>query len=528
MKKINLFLLILAAAAGVTNCSKADLVENKETGIGGTIVYATTDASTKTILSDDDDYKVLWFDNDQIMFISDATPAKKYTFTLSTGSGTTSGTFTCDQTPDDGTYTVYYPATYNGTNWPAQTYVNATDISGAPMKATATVSDGNVSDISFKNEGGILRYTVKGTQTITAINLKSGSNLNVTLGCGNAGVGLTTGGTVFNIAVPAGEYSNATLTFIATDESKAKKTADTFKVTKNKVSLATFESSNLSFVPFAFVDLGLTNSSGKKVLWAECNLGANNPEDPGNYYMWGATALMYSSVYTNTNSKTAFRFVTTNPYGDKYQNTWDASEGFIWNNTLFTKGVFNSSDNKKVFTKYTTSADYTFGDSPDSNYTLVSDDDAATAKNSSWCMPTKDDFVALAANCVWIWTTNYNDIGTGYIVYKAKSNDDKGKANMNGTWKIWDDESNSYKTDGASEATGYDTSDDHIFLPLTGFSNGKIIGATTGGQYWSRSLDTSDNYKACYFLIGALSIANTVQERRCGLAIRPIKVIADN
>lgn len=32
-----------------------------------------------------------------------------------------------------------------------------------------------------------------------------------------------------------------------------------------------------------FVDLGLPSGT----LWASCNLGANNPEEPGNLYMWG-------------------------------------------------------------------------------------------------------------------------------------------------------------------------------------------------------------------------------------------------
>lgn len=33
-----------------------------------------------------------------------------------------------------------------------------------------------------------------------------------------------------------------------------------------------------------YVDLGLS------VKWASCNLGANSPEQPGDYYAWGETA----------------------------------------------------------------------------------------------------------------------------------------------------------------------------------------------------------------------------------------------
>ena len=37
------------------------------------------------------------------------------------------------------------------------------------------------------------------------------------------------------------------------------------------------------FVPFGAVDLGLS------VMWATCNLGANSPEEYGDYYAWGET-----------------------------------------------------------------------------------------------------------------------------------------------------------------------------------------------------------------------------------------------
>ena len=249
MKKINLFLTILAAAAGFTNCSKAELVENKETEKGGSVVYATTDAATKTTLAND--YKVLWSTGDKITFIKDGATNTTYTYTLSSGAGTTSGTFTCTQTPEDGTYTVWYNYDKNEVYWHSQNYVSATDISGAPMKATATVSDGIVSDISFKNEGGILRYTVKGNKTIKSIKVKSASSPypDVTLDCGTSGVALTEGGTVFNIVVKPGTYSDVTLTFSATDFTLATKKASSFVVKKNTVSLATFEAADLLFLP---------------------------------------------------------------------------------------------------------------------------------------------------------------------------------------------------------------------------------------------------------------------------------------
>lgn len=522
MKKIYSILLILAAAAGVTNCSKADLVENKETGIGGTIVYATTDATTKTTLADD--YKVLWSTGDKIKFVKNGEFTTTYTYTLLSGEETTNGTFRCAETPVDGTYTVYYPASYDGTNWPAQTYAGEKGISGAPMKATnVTVSGGVVPNISFNNVGGILRYTVKGSKTIRTINVKSGLTLNVTLSCGTSGIALATEGTVFNVAVPEGTYSSATLKITATDNTVATKSATSFTVTKNKVSLATFEETDLSFVnpnvPDGFVDLGVTNCFGNPLYWKKCNLGATNPQDPGDYYMWGATALMYSAVdYTKTEG--AFTFVTENPYGSNYKNTWDASKGFAWNNAPFTDGVYNNSDKKKVFTKYTTSDVYAKSNTPDNLTTLKPEDDAATAENPNWRMPTKDEFLDLRANCVWIWTTNYNGTGTGYIVYKAK-NGDSGMAYYSNKWHKWNSTQSKYEDYTGQEPT-YESSDNHIFLPAAGIgSEAKLNNYNKGGSYWSSSLATPDNLAfALSFMSSGFNIS--AGQRQNGHSIRPV------
>ncbi len=45
-----------------------------------------------------------------------------------------------------------------------------------------------------------------------------------------------------------------------------------------------------------FVDLGLPSG----LLWAETNLGADNPEDAGNYYAWGETGTKLTYVEGNS------------------------------------------------------------------------------------------------------------------------------------------------------------------------------------------------------------------------------------
>ena len=93
---------------------------------------------------------------------------------------------------------------------------------------------------------------------------------------------------------------------------------------------------------YEYVDLGLS------VKWATCNVGANKPEDYGNYYAWGETIT--KSSYTSDNGKT-------------YGKTMNDISG-------------------------------------NSSY------DAARANwGGSWRMPTKAEMQELKDRCTWTWTT---------------------------------------------------------------------------------------------------------------------------
>ena len=101
-----------------------------------------------------------------------------------------------------------------------------------------------------------------------------------------------------------------------------------------------------------FVDLGLPSGT----LWATCNVGADNPEDYGDYFAWGETT-----------PKDTYNWST-------YQH-YDGSS----------------------VTKYTGSDGLT---------TLLPEDDAATANwGSDWRMPTKEEWQELIDNTTVTWTT---------------------------------------------------------------------------------------------------------------------------
>lgn len=103
-----------------------------------------------------------------------------------------------------------------------------------------------------------------------------------------------------------------------------------------------------------YVDLGLP--SGLK--WATCNVGANKPEDCGDYFAWGETET--KTEYSEGNSLTREHSISE----------------------LRRRGIV------------------------DGNIRLTSSYDAARAKwGGSWRMPTKEELEELEENCRWEWST---------------------------------------------------------------------------------------------------------------------------
>ena len=109
---------------------------------------------------------------------------------------------------------------------------------------------------------------------------------------------------------------------------------------------------------YGYVDLGLS------VKWATCNVGANNPEDYGDYFAWGETT-----------TKTTYNWSTY-----KYCN-----------------------GSPTTMTKYNTSSSY---GTVDNKTQLDFSDDAARANwGGSWRMPTDAEWTELREQCTWTWTT---------------------------------------------------------------------------------------------------------------------------
>lgn len=115
-----------------------------------------------------------------------------------------------------------------------------------------------------------------------------------------------------------------------------------------------------------YVDLGLPSG----LLWATCNIGANTPEDYGDYFAWGET--------------------TPKDYYD--WSTYQYANGTSWEDPQLTKYCNNSSYGYNGFT--------------DDLTTLLPEDDAATANcGDGWRMPTRAEWQELLDNTTKTWTT---------------------------------------------------------------------------------------------------------------------------
>lgn len=125
-----------------------------------------------------------------------------------------------------------------------------------------------------------------------------------------------------------------------------------------------------------FVDLGLS------VKWATCNVGAEKPEDFGNYFAWGET---------------------------------EPKEKYTWETYKYSKGT------KYSLTKYCKKSKYGDNSFTDNKGVLDLVDDAAHVNwGGPWRMPTKAEQDELREKCKWEWF-NLNGV-KGYKVIGPNCN----------------------------------------------------------------------------------------------------------
>lgn len=118
---------------------------------------------------------------------------------------------------------------------------------------------------------------------------------------------------------------------------------------------------------YEYVDLDLPSGT----LWAKCNVGANSPEEYGDYFAWAETS---------------------------------PKDYYGWN--TYSYCYYNNNNGTFLLTKYCIWPEVGYNGYTDDLTTLQADDDAATTNwGDGWRTPTLEEWQELRDNCTSEWTT---------------------------------------------------------------------------------------------------------------------------
>ncbi len=225
-------------------------------------------------------------------------------------------------------------------------------------------------------------------------------------------------------------------------------------------------------------------TSPHKVYWAECNLGADKPEDYGDYYAWGVTETYYETSQAQDDNPTwkegksgGYSWSSYEWYGG--EEVWeDAGGGWF--------SVYYS------VSKYcpTVNANYWRGEGdPDNLIEMTTgpngDDAASKLLGGKWRIPSYYEMEAFKEQCTFTWATR-NGVN-GYVVTS--------------------------KEDG---------NDNSIFLPASGIRNNNAKEyLNERGYYWT-SLIMEHPSNAWGLFFDSASVKWLFAGRASGCTIRPV------
>ena len=265
-----------------------------------------------------------------------------------TSEGTGTGSFSSTMT-NLTSGTTYYVRAY-ATTAQATSYgdeMTFTTLSGIPEVITSEVTG-----ITATTATGGGTVTTDGGLTVTARGVCWGTNHNPTLSDSHTTDGTGTGS--FSSAL---ESLNPNTTYYV----RAYASNSYVTIYGSEVSFTTEAGGNSG--DHNYVDLGLPSG----LLWATCNIGADAPEDYGDYFAWGET---------------------------------QPKDTYNWSTYQYCNGSNNT------LTKYCNKSTYGYNGFTDNLTTLLPEDDAATANwGNDWRMPTKAEWQELYNHTICTRTT---------------------------------------------------------------------------------------------------------------------------
>ena len=297
MKK---YLTLIAMTVALVACGREELPEPVEEPEAATLTYALTVEATKgaddtsKALSIDDSgaknvLKSTWTEGDAVSVYNvttDETLSGTLTAQSSGASTTLKGSLTSTKGIGEGNtlQLEFQSPSYASQNGTLEYIAANCDYAVATVSVTDTSTPSiTTSAASFENQQAIVRFTLKNKANDAAISV---TPLTVSDGVHTYTVTPSSATGELYVALPGFSGSTVSLTGLSG--------SDTFLYKKTGISFANgqYYEITVKMTKAEYVDFGLP--SGTK--WATFNLGATKPEDLGDYFAWGATEPLYSSL----------------------------------------------------------------------------------------------------------------------------------------------------------------------------------------------------------------------------------------
>ena len=227
------------------------------------------------------------------------------------------------------------------------------------------------------------------------------------------------------------------------------------------------------YMGHGYVDMGEVTIGGEKMnlLWATCNIGAENPWDYGDYYAWGEKATKDYYSWGN------YAFMQEGKYDWKHVTKYTVADGK-------TDGIWYDGGNF-------------IGDGRTSFSDFYYIDDAAHQLwGGNWHIPTDEEWTALYDGTFykWEWTDDYLGDGSnhaGRIVTRK---------------------------DGTGPCSG-----NSIFLPAAGCRDDfNLDDAGAEGFYWVSSIKGSRSNEAGFVCFDSDGVNGLYVDRYYGFSLRPV------
>ncbi len=396
MKKLGFIIMACALIFGTTQCKKNDETNSSENSGESVFITLNVGGGTRAeVVPEDDIAPVYYAEGDMIHVVSDG----KYIGTLTYNGSDFTGNIT---NPTEGQPLHFY---FLGNVTPSETLVV-----GETSTCSVVISDQTTSHPVISYAPSNQSYSEGTTNyTATLLNKCALVKFNVTTVSENATciTGMNNKVTV-DFEINEFDYSqegDGVITLSAGDGEKwvillpQDETSQTEAHSADGIysgtcaSIPTIAENDyltegidviLSIPEHEFVDLGLPSG----LLWATCNVGADSPEDYGDYFAWGETS-----------PKTIYNLSTYLYY------QYCSSHLYLW-----------------LLTKYCNNSNYGFNGFVDNLTTLLPEDDAATVNwGGNWRMPTKEEWEELYNNTTCIWTTQNEVYGKLFTATNGNS-----------------------------------------------------------------------------------------------------------